>query len=308
MLTGSIKIAKKFGLSPLVIGSTIVGFGTALPTIAVNLVIVFSKNPQYDIAIGNMIGTNYVNLGLALGIPAVITTIVTKYNVFEKEIPLYLALIALLTSFAANMSISRIEGLIVFIAYIAITIVIYQYANREKAEKSSHNEFNIKNGEKNIGNISITKNISFIILGLVVLTISALLLNYSAPKFASSIGISDYIVGLTLVGVGTSIPTIVASIQSARQGYLDIVLGNVFGGNIVNTGLGIGFIALFKVLPISNEAISDINFTNIYNMVILIEILIEMKLLGKNKALSQMGGLVIVITYISYIIFKIVSQ
>jgi cation:H+ antiporter len=304
MLDGAINIAQKAGLSPLIIGSTIVAFGTILPSVAVNLVILVFSPEQMEIAVGNMLGTNYVNLGLALGLPAFITNIVTKYQVFEKEIPLYLSLLALFTVFGFDMNISPFEGFMILVAYIAVSFIIYQYASRERTEtKVKMSEVDAKLEVKS----SQTKSILLIVVGLIALVASAIALVYSAPVVASYLGISSYIVGLTVVGVGTSLPTIVASIEAAKRNDIDIILGNVFGGNIINIGLGAGLPAIFHNIPLTGEAVSDLYFTTIFNFVILICILAEMKLLGEHKTLSKVSGGIIVAMYLGYIILKIVQ-
>jgi cation:H+ antiporter len=304
MLDGAISIAKRAGLSPLIIGSTIVAFGTILPSIAVNIAILLFSPQDITIAVGNMLGTNYVNLGLALGIPAFMTTIITKYNVFEKEIPLYLSLLALFTVFAFNQDISQLEGLGILVAYLFIAVIVYQYARREKTEnKVTFSEVDATTDVK----IPQKKAILLIILGLIFLILSSFALVYSAPLVAAQLGISSYIVGLTVVGIGTSLPTIVASIEAAKRNDIDIVLGNVFGGNLINIGLGAGLPALFHNIPLSSEAMGDLYFTTVYNFIILLCILVEMKLLGGHKSLSKISGLIIIAIYVGYIIMKVVS-
>lgn len=301
VLDGAIGIAKRFKLSPLVIGSTIVAFGTILPSVAVNIAMVLINPNSIDIAVGNMLGTNYVNLGLALGIPAFITTIITKYNVFEKEIPIYLCITALLTTFTLDSQISQLEGAFLLISYLLVAIVIYQYAKREKKEDIKHEDMNIDNTEeKNIYTYTFK-----VIGGIIILVVSSFVLTYSGPLLAKDFGISEYILGLTLIGIGTSLPTIVASIQAARKGYIDIILGNVFGGNIINIGIGVGLPAIFHTLSFNPNSLADIYFTNIYNFIILIAILIEMRLLGGNKSLSKISGILIVSIYLLYLLSKI---
>jgi len=310
VLDGAILIAKKLKLSPLIIGSTIVAIGTVLPSIAINLVILFTNKENIDIAVGNMLGTTYVNLGLALGIPAFLTDIVTKYNVFEKEIPLYLGIFSLLAVFVIGNIIIPIEGFILFLAYLMILIIIYQYAKREKKNliDSQHEQEMLSEVEDKDLNSGNTKKIFILLIfGIVILIVSAFILTYFAPLFADNLGISQYIIGLTLVGVGTSLPTIVAGIKAAKKGYIDIILGNVFGGNIVNIGIGIGLPAMFGSLIFSSESIEDMNFISIYNMIILFCVLIEMRLLGGNKTISRLSGIIIVTIYLLYIVYKILK-
>lgn len=306
LLDGAIDIAEKYHISPIVIGSTIVAVGTVLPTVAVNIALILSNNPNIDIAVGNMVGTTYVNLGLALGIPAFMTTIITKYYVFEKEIPLYLAVCGLLTSFAIDRVVTRFEGLSIFLVYIVILLIIYQYSLREKREengKIKKEEVTVEQPKTKFSRMPVVK----IAVGLTVLISAAFALTIYAPLMASALGISTYIVGLTIVGVGTSLPTIVAGIKAAQKNHIDIILGNVFGGNIVNIGLGMGFPAIFRSFTLGQEAVNDIYFTNIYNIIILLAIMVEMKLLGKNNSLSRVSGIIIVSIYVAYIASKIIG-
>jgi cation:H+ antiporter len=306
MLDGAVAIAEKMNLSPLIIGTVIVAVGTALPTIAVTLAILVSPQPNYDIALGNIIGTNYVNLGLALGIPAFLTTIITKYNAFEKEIPIYLALCAILSSFAVKGSIEKVDGIILFCLYAIILFIVYQYAKREHVIEKS--EVLQQRRGKRKESKSVVIAVSKVVVGTIVVVLAAFLLTYAAPAVAQVLHMSDYVLGLTLVGVGTSLPTIAASIQAARKNNTDIVLGNVFGGNIVNIALGIGLPAMFHALPLSRSAQEDLSFTNLFNMAILLLILVEMKLASKNKALSRFDGAAIIFIYCAYIVFKILGN
>ncbi len=311
MLNSSIEISKRLNISPLITGSTIVAIGTGLPTIAVSVIILLTNPESVDVAIGNVVGTNAVNLGLALGIPAFLTTIVTKYSVYEKELPLYLAMIGLVTTFAVDEKLSRGEGTMIFLAYVVIAYVIYQYAKRERKQPEAfqdvtHMSFDPDTLSKN--QPPMWRFVLVFLVGFVILIAASFLLSMQSSQLSNILHISPYIVGLTIVGIGTSLPTIVSCIQAARSGFLDIVLGNVFGGNIVNLGLGLGIPAMISAIPLSPEAISDITFSNQYNLIIILLILIEMKLLGSNKTLSQISGIIIVGTYLLYLLSKIIPS
>jgi len=305
MLNASIALAKRLKISPLVIGSTIVAFGTILPTMAVTIVILLADRSNIDIAVGNMIGTNYVNLGLALGIPAALTALSFRYQVIEKEILLYLAMSGLLTVFANDRLFSRAEGLFTLIIYAFAAFIIYQYARREKREIIKKEQFIGENGIYDLDARFIIAVMIKFIAGLLVLCLSAVALNVLGPRLAEELGISEYIIGLTVIGIGTSLPTIVTSIQAVRKGYLDVIFGNVFGGTIINIGLGASIPMLLSPLSLSPEIMEDIYFTNIYNIVIVIAILIEVKLLGDNKVLNKVSGVIIVGMYLVYMITKL---
>ena len=309
MLKSAIGISQKLNISPLIVGSTIVAVGTGLPTIAVSVVIALTNPASIDVAIGNVLGTTIVNLGLALGIPAFITTIVTKYAVYEKELPLYLIMMGLLTAFALDRSISIAEGVGMLLTYVLASYIIYQYAKRERSNGGSyHSISHLSSGGGHDGitpNEELSRNTLSFMFGFILLLAASFALGSVSGALSEGLGISEYVLGITVFGIGTSLPTIVASIQAARKNYIDIVLGNVFGGNIVNIGLGIGLPALMGGIHLNAAEMGDIQFTHIYNVVIILLVLVEMRLLGENKALSRISGSIIVLCYFGYLAEKL---
>ena len=302
----SIKLARSLGVSDILIGTTLVAFATGAPTLLVSIMAFIGH--QQDIALGNLIGTNYVNLGLALGIPAFMTTIVVKQEVFEKEIPIYFAITALFTSLIIDREISRIDGVLLIIFLIAAWIVIIQYAFLHK-NKGTDEDFKkvVDVKSDRVGKREIGKQLLKIMLLLFVILIASFGITLLTPLFSQVTGISSYLLGLTLVGIGTSIPTITASIVAARKGNNDLVVGNVFGGNILNLGLGIGLLAIIKPIVVSQSVLNDTQFVNLYGAVIVILVLAEMKLLGKMKSLSHLSGIIIIVTYVVYTVITIIS-
>ena len=302
----SIKLARNIGVSDVLIGTTLVALMTGAPTLLVSIM-AFVGN-QHDIALGNLIGTNYVNLGLALGIPAFMTTIIVKQEVFEKEIPLYFAITALFTALVIDKEVSRLDGVILLLFLIAAWVVIIQYGffhkNRE-VEEDFKKVIDLKTKKPNAQEVGKQLfNISVLILVILIASFGITLLT---PIFSQATGISSYILGLTLVGIGTSIPTIVASIVAAKKGNNDLIVGNVFGGNILNIGLGIGLLAIINPINVPQGVLNDTVFVNIYGAVIVILVLAEMRLIGKMKSLSRLSGIIIVVTYLAYTVFTIIS-
>lgn len=304
LMKGAVAIAESMNISKLAIASTLIAFGTGLPTIAANVALALSGGNSADAAVGNALGTNYVNIGLALGIPAFMVTIITKYKVFEKEIPIYLAMTSLYTAFALDGGIEFWEGIVLLLGYAATLFVVYQYSIREKLHDVDLEEIDVDTstvGEVKTIGLSRLMSIGYIILGLFVLVVFSIVLAQMAPILSLDLGISEYVLGLTVIGIGTSLPTIVTSVRSAKKGYIDIVLGNVFGGTIANIALGLGLPALFGGLHFNAESVSDTYYFSIFNIVVLFLILIEMKLLGKNGALSRISGIIIVGIYLVYL-------
>jgi len=302
----SIKLARNIGVSDVLIGTTLVALMTGAPTLLVS-VMAFIGNQQ-DIALGNLIGTNYVNLGLALGIPAFMTTIMVKQEVFEKEIPLYFAITALFTALIIDQQVSRLDGIILVLFLIAAWVIIIQYGYHHK-NKDTDEDFKNVVGLKHqkVDAQDVGKQLLSIAILIFVILVASLGITLLTPVFSQATGISNYLLGLTLVGIGTSIPTIAASIVAAKQGNNDLIVGNVFGGNILNLGLGIGLLAIINPINVPQGVLNDTVFVNIYGAVIVILVLAEMGLFGKMKTLSRLSGIIIVVTYLAYTVYTIVT-
>ena len=304
IMKGAVALARRLGVSELVIASTIIAFGTGLPTIAVNFFLITGNPNGSEIVIGNALGTNFVNIGLGLGIPALLLTIITKYEVFEKEIPIYLGISSLLTCFMLDSKITGVEGIILLFAYIFALYIIYQYSVRERLKDIDKKEVDIDTSTiSTVTTEGLTnlKSIFYIIIGFLVLTLSSICLNKMTGKLVLDFNISEYILGLTVIGIGTSIPMIYTSIRSAKKGYTDIIVGNVFGSTIANIALGTGLPAVITPIILNQEALNDVYYFGILNMIVIFGLLIEMKLLGKNKALNWVSGLVIIVFYVIYL-------
>lgn len=310
LLQGAVSITEKFKISKLVIASTLIAFGTGLPTIAVNIALVLVNDTGINTAIGNALGTNFVNIGLALGIPAIMTVVKTKYEVFEKEIPLYLAFTGLFTAFFLDMSLSRLEGVLLVLFYIITLYIVYQYSLREKLNQKEDTQLDLDTSTMQTTpteNISLSKSLILVSGGLLCLIVFSILLAFTAPLLSHDLNISEYVIGLTIIGIGTSLPTIVTSIRAAKKGYIDIILGNVFGGTIANIALGLGIPALLRDLPLTAEAVSDTYFFNILNIFVIFGILIESRILKKeNKTLGRISGIIIVSLYVIYLVSKLI--
>lgn len=308
LMTSAVSIAEKFKLSKLVIASTLVAIGTGLPSIAVNITYILMGVGYHDAIIGSAIGTNFLNIGIGLGIPAIILPLKVKYEVFKKEIPLFLAICMLLGVFLIDDVITRIEGLILLLMYALTLYIIYQYAKRERPKESDEEEIDLNTSTishtpiiKYESNVKIIARLAF---GFALLIGSAVSIVYMTPILSRDFGVSQYILGATIVAVGPSIPMIFTSIRSALKGYTDIVVGNVFGGTIANIALGIGLVTVINPLTVSNEAISDVYFFAIVVAIMLSILLPEGKPLGRSNIFNRVSGIIIVVLYFVYLLSK----
>lgn len=293
LVDGASSIAKRFKVSNLVIGLTVVAFGTSAPELAVNITSALSGNS--DIAIGNVIGSNIANIFLILGISAAIYPLTVKSTTVWKEIPLsllapivlfLLANDAIFDGVAFN-TINRAESL-VLLAFFAI--FMYYTFGIAKAEKNNEAETD------EIKKLSVLKSTVFVIVGIVALVLGGNFLVESAISFATLLGISQSVIGLTVVAIGTSLPELATSAVAAYKRQTDIAIGNVVGSNIFNVFLILGVTGLIQPLQFKPE---------INNGDVLVAILASFALflflfLGKRHLLQRWQGIVFVGIYAAY--------
>lgn len=253
LVDGSGSIAKKLKIPSLVIGLTVVAFGTSAPEAVVNVLASLSGNTE--IAIGNILGSNIANIFLILGISSIIYPLTAQKNTVIKEIPFSL-LAALLVGFMANdmllegrmfSEISRIDGLILLSFFV---IFIYYIVGISKNGVDSE--------EDSLPMYSIGRSIFFIFFGLVGLVLGGKWIVDGAVAMALSFGVSQSLVGLTIVAIGTSLPELATSVVAARKKQSDIAIGNIVGSNIFNIFWILGISALINPMPFSAKSNPDI--------------------------------------------------
>lgn len=236
---GAASIARHLGAPPLLIGITIVGIGTSAPEILVSLSASFSGTP--NLAVGNAIGSNITNVALVLGVTALIAPLAVNSAVLRRELPLVLLVSALAFVFCIDLELQRYEGLLLFAGFIAVLVWMFRLARLSPksdpmlAEITEHEEQAL-----------IPKNHAWgwVIVGLIMLPASAQLLVWGASNIARALGISDLVIGLTVVALGTSLPELAASLASALRKEADLALGNILGSNLFNLLLVLGLPAL----------------------------------------------------------------
>lgn len=297
LVEGSSSIAKKFNISPLVIGLTIVSFGTSAPELIVNLFASTSGNTE--IAIGNVLGSNIVNILLILGISAIIYPLTTKKNTVWKEIPLSL-LAALILAVLVNdtlidgnefSGLTRIDG-IVLIAF----FIIFLYYTFGISKVSGDSE------DSEIKTFSNLKSVIYVILGLGGLTFGGKWIVDGAVEIAAYFNMSRSLVGLTIVAIGTSLPELATSAVAAYKKQTDIAIGNVVGSNIFNIFLILGVSSTISPLPFQKESTVDILMVVFSSLILFLALFI-----GKKHTLQRWQGVLLITFYILYLIYSIAS-
>ena len=232
LVRGASKLALSFGISPLVVGLTIVAFGTSAPEVAVSVGAVLDGNA--DIAIGNVVGSNIFNVLFILGISALITPLIVNVQLIRQEVPIMLGASLLLLAMALDGSVSLLEGGLLVVLMVAYTVFLIVQSRRETA--ASQEDFVRENVPAGAGDwdAKLPAQLLLIVVGLAALVGGSEFLVEAAVNFAKALGVSDVVIGLTIVAAGTSMPEVAASITAAIKGERDIAVGNVVGSNTFN--------------------------------------------------------------------------
>ncbi len=298
LVDGASSIAKKFKISSLVIGLTIVAFGTSAPELAVN--IFASASGSAEIAIGNILGSNIANILLILGISAMIYPLATKSNTVWKEIPLCL-LAAVVLGLMANdilidgagfSTLSRIDGFILIAFFI-----IFLYYTFGIAKVGGDND------DVQIKKYSLGKSVLFILLGLAGLVLGGQWIVNGAVKIAEYFGVSQSLIGLTVVAIGTSLPELATSAIAAYKKQTDIAIGNVVGSNIFNIFWVLGLSSVIRPLPFNPAINIDILTTIGASLILFLSMFI-----GKRHIIERWQGAFMVGLYVVYTGFLIFTR
>ena len=241
LVRGASRLATSVGISPLVVGLTVVAFGTSSPELAVTLQSTFAG--QSELAVGNVVGSNIANVLLILGIAAVLTPLVVDQRLVRLDVPLMIGLSILLLVLALNGTLGRLDGLLLFSIAIAYTVYAIRQSHGETPEvKDEYAKRYGADGDQKARHIAV--QVGLILAGLAMLIIGSRWLVEGATAIAQSLGVSELIIGTTIVAVGTSLPEIAITVIASIKGQRDIAVGNAVGSNIFNITLVLGLTAL----------------------------------------------------------------
>jgi len=245
---GAAALANLLGVSIMIIGITIVGFGTSAPEIVVSIIAVLNDTP--NIAIGNALGSNIANIGLILGITAILMPVPVVSRLFKTEYPLLILATAVMAWSLYDLSLSVVDGFMLLGLLILSLFHLVRVHRRNPAAYAREEHEN----EELIHEMKLPVAIGWLLLGLVVLVGSSKLLVWGASGIAVALGVSELIIGLTVVALGTSLPELAASIASLKKGKPDLAIGNVIGSNLFNSLAVVGLPALMTSFSIDPSA------------------------------------------------------
>ena len=278
----SSSIAKKFNIPSIIIGMTIVAMGTSLPELSVS--VTSSLAGLNDMSIANVTGSNIFNLLIALGVCSTIGKL--KISNYKDVITLLFSCIGLLL-FTLNGTLGMIEGILLLVAFTVYILSMMKQAKDNKEESEDEKQ----------RNIFITVVLG--ILGATAIVIGGNMVVNSASEIALKLGMSENLVGLTIVALGTSLPEFVTSVMATKKGELEIAIGNIIGSNIFNILLILGVASLISPMAVSVVAICDVMF-----MVFTVTLFIFLTV--KEKELNKKSGILLIMMYIVYLIITII--
>lgn len=288
LVRGSSSVALRMGIAPLVVGLTIVAFGTGSPEVIVSLQAALNGNS--GIALGNVVGSNIGNIALILGISAIVRPLAVRVGIIKREIPIMIAVTAFLWLLLYDGGLSRIDGAILTLGSIVYPIFAYVTSKKEESKEAKEEFEKAFEPSKK----SVWLDILYIIGGLALLVFGANLLLSGAVTIAKELGISEIVIGLTIVAIGTSLPELATSVVAAFKNESDIAIGNVLGSNVFNILGVLGWTALIQ--PFSAEGIRPIDMGVMLGSGILLWFLI-----GRKFVLDRFEGFLLFFGFAIYI-------
>lgn len=289
---GASGIAKHFKMPPMLIGMVIIGFGTSAPEIAVSVQAAIEGNS--GISLGNAIGSNITNIALVLGVTAIIAPIIASSSVLKKEVPMMLGAMFLALILMLDGSLSVTDGIILLFAFV-LTMGWSIFEGLKKKKDNYTDEVEIEIANKGT---SVKSSALWLVLGIVLLIVGSKIFVYGAQNIALSLGISDMVVGLTVVAIGTSLPELASSIMAARKGEHELALGNVLGSNLFNILIVVGIAVVISPMSIPSEVITRDMFTAIVLSFILLVVCLPFS--KKVGSINRFDGVLLVVVFIMY--------
>ncbi len=301
LVKGSSSFAKHIGMQPVVIGLTVVAFGTSAPELMVSLV--SSIKGKSMIAVGNIIGSNICNIALVLGMTAIFQPIKSHPSVIKRDIPIMIGISFYLLVISFNGTIGRYEGLSLICGIVLYIFYNYRISSRNSCREDSAVTCDIKD----ITTIaSPSKQVLSIVVGIAGVVLGADLLIDSAVKIMEIFGVSEKFIGLTVVAFGTSLPELATSVVAAIRKELDISIGNIIGSNVFNILAVLGAAALANPISIPGGLVKS-GLVIDYAVMTATSVL-PLIMMRRTYALSRKNGIVLVLCYVGYIVYLVLKS
>ncbi|ACL71824.1 CaCA family Na(+)/Ca(+) antiporter [Thioalkalivibrio sulfidiphilus HL-EbGr7] len=294
---GAAALSRNLGISPLIIGLTIVGFGTSAPEMLVSAFAAAQGNP--GLAIGNAVGSNIANIALILGVTALVTPLVVGSRILRREMPVLLLVMVFAGLLLLNGHLERLDGALLLLGLVIVLAWIVYDGLRSRTDVSDPMgaEFDAEIPNE----VPTTRALIWLALGLVLLLISARILVWGAVNVAEALGVSDLIIGLTIIAIGTSLPELAASVVSARRGEPDIAIGNVIGSNMFNLLGVLALPGLIHPAAVPGDVLTR-DFPVMLGLTLLF-LVMAFGLRGRAGRIGRPGGLLLVACFVGYLVW-----
>lgn len=303
LVRGAAKLAAQFGIPPLIIGLTVVAFGTSAPETAVS--VQASLNGSGDIAIGNVLGSNIANVLLILGVTSLVAPLIVSRQLIRLDVPIMIGASLITYALAWDGALSRLDGALLFAAVIAYTLFLIVSSRRDSAAATAGDEF-----AKEFGRDAKPKpyasliNAGLVLAGLVLLVTGSNFLVEGAVSLARALGLSELVIGLTVIAVGTSLPELATSILAAIRGERDIAVGNIVGSNIFNLLCVLGLASL-----VSPQAIGVAASALAFDFPVMIAVALAcLPIFFTGYSINRWEGLLFVAYYVAYTVYLVMAS
>ncbi|SMB52165.1 putative calcium/sodium:proton antiporter [Serratia proteamaculans] len=292
LVYGAAVISRSLGVPPLIIGMTIVGIGTSLPELFVSTTA--ALNGQIDMAVGNVLGSNITNILLILGVAALIHPLAALSEVLRRELPLMLAVTVLCGFVLMDGTLSRLDGVVLLAAAAVFILLMLKIARL--AQREGNDSLTVEQMAELPQDSSNTVAVLWLVLAFIILPLSSKMVVDNATVIAHYFGMSELVVGLTIIAIGTSLPELATSIAGALKGEDDMAIGNIIGSNIFNTVIVLGVPALLSPGSVDSAA-----FHRDYWVMLAVSIVLSALCIGRKHRIGHLAGALLLCGFIAYL-------
>ena len=302
LVRGASSIATRYGIAPIVIGLTVVAFGTSAPEFAVSVQGALTGNS--DVAIGNVVGSSTFNILLVLGLSAAIGSLAIEHRIIKRDIPILMVVTAVIYGLIVNESLSRVEGGILFVGLLVYTWWLLKDARQaESAKVTAEYDQAVDALDDGLVAQPLYFQVGFVVAGLGLLILGSRFLVASATTVAEAFNVSDLVIGLTVVAAGTSLPELATSVMAAHRGQREIAVGNVVGSNLYNLLGVLGLSAALTPSGISvNRELIRLDFP-----VLLAATLVLIPICWNGFTIKRWEGMLLAAFYIAYVVYLVME-
>ncbi|MEZ8158854.1 calcium/sodium antiporter [Vibrio splendidus] len=290
LVYGAAALARNFGISPLVIGMTILAMGSSAPEMMVSATA--ALDGKTDTAVGNVLGSNIANIALILGITALIKPLSISSGVIRRELPLMIGVTLLAGALLWDNHLGFYEGVLLFVLFAAFLFAMLQISRSETKNGDAFLEEQESEVPEGVSN---PKAAMWVVVGLIILPLAANMLVDNAVVIAKFFGMSDLVIGLTIIAVGTSLPELAASLAGVMKGEDDMAVGNIIGSNVFN------ILAVMGIPGILNPSVlSEFAMGRDFWVMLGVSLLLVVMALGKSRSVNRIEGGVLIVTFVAY--------